>query len=128
MTAKNNSRLGKAEIETIIDNLPSIIIVLNSNLIILLANKMASRFAKKPKADFVGMKGGDAFLCVRSKDCPRVCGYGPACKQCFLRNTVEETFGAGRDCSMVEGQMEFEGIGCRWLQVSTTYLKSNNII
>lgn len=118
----------KVDIEQIIDNLPSAIIVLNRETLILLANRMASMFANRAKDHFFGLRGGDAFNCIHANDVIEGCGYGPVCKFCTLRNTFEETFRTLSGIMMVEAEMEFYSKGKRDLRLSTTYLAENDIV
>ena len=79
MSLAYQSKLYPVEIEQVIDNLPSAIIVVDSDNRVLLANRMALTFSQKSKEAFFGLRGGEAFGCVNSNKSPEGCGYAPEC-------------------------------------------------
>ena len=113
---------GKVELELVIDNLPNAIIVLDRDRRVLMANKMAEKFASKSRDEFYGLYGGDAFGCVNSKIDPRGCGFAPICEFCKVKNAVLDTFRTGVSKSFVETEMTFVDIGKRYLSISTILL------
>ena len=70
------------EMEPVIDNLPSAIIVVDRDRRVLLANQMAVAFTRKSQEEFFGLRGGEAFGCVNSSTVPEGCGFAPACEFC----------------------------------------------
>ncbi len=118
----------QAGVETIIDNLPSAVIVLNHSMQILIANRMAENMANSTKENLCGIRGGNALHCAHSIDVREGCGFGPACKKCLMRSTVEDSFRTHSDHSMVETSMEFLTLGKRFLCLSTTYLLDGDIV
>ena len=119
--------LQDALIEVVIDNLPTAIIVLDRNTSIVLANNMATDFSKKSKEHLFGMRGGEAFGCIHVNDDPKGCGYGGKCRECVIRNTVEQTFMFKINQSNIEAPMTFIDLGNRILSVSTTWLAENDL-
>jgi PAS domain S-box-containing protein len=55
-----------------------------------------------------GLRGGDTLRCLHSLDDPKGCGYGPFCEICVVRNTVLETFKAGKGFLQKEAQLPFD--------------------
>lgn len=110
------------EIELVIDNLPSAIIVVDQNRKVLLANKTAEMFAHKSKKEFYGRYVGEAFGCVNSRTVPAGCGHAPACAFCTVKNTVLETLDSKEGKTGIETRMHFFDAGERTLRISTTYL------
>lgn len=115
-------------IETVINYLPSAILVLDTDTEIVLANKMAVQFANKSKIHLFGLRGGEAFDCIHAEDDPKGCGYGEACKHCMIRNTVETTIQTKKNSVNVEAPMEFIDKGQRVLTISTTWLSNNQLV
>ncbi|HUU29793.1 MAG TPA: histidine kinase dimerization/phospho-acceptor domain-containing protein, partial [archaeon] len=109
----------------IIDNLPVAIVVLDSDNKILLANRMAGKFAGRPPKDLPGFHVGEAFQCIHAQDDPEGCGYGPSCSSCIVGKTIDNTFKTDKACSMIEGAVEFEGQGKKIVRLSAEYLEQN---
>lgn len=117
-----------ALIEQVIDNFPAAVIVLDSQTNIVLANKVAEMFANKSRLKLFGMRGGEAFGCIHSHDDPQGCGYGDACRECVVRNTVESTIKTKKDLANVEAPMTFFDKGNRILSLATTWLDENQLV
>jgi len=115
-------------LETVIDNLSSAVIVLDSNTTILLANKMATIFARRAKEEFIGLRCGEAFQCVHAHDDPRGCGHSEACGSCMIMKTVDTTIREEAGRQNVETVMEFKGPGERILRISTTFIDTEEIV
>ena len=115
-------------VESVIDNLPSAVIVFDRDILILLANEMATQIANRTKDQFPGLRGGEAFNCVHSKDVPEGCGHGPECRHCTVKATVERSFRARSNLMMVEAEMEFLNLGRRNLRLSAIYLAENDAV
>jgi len=115
-------------LESIIDNLPSAILVMDRTLTILLANKMAAMLANKAKEEFFGSQPGEAINCVHWRTDPRGCGYSYHCRFCGVRSTVEETIRTRRNFAMVEATLNFEHLGERILSVNTSYIKEHDMV
>jgi len=90
--------LGKSEAElfTILNNVPSILIVVDRERRVHRFNKVAVEFGRRTGDEMIGLHGGEALRCLHSLDDPRGCGYCPFCETCVVRNTVLETFKTGK--------------------------------
>jgi len=128
MYTMQDYQLQHAIIESVIDYLPTAIIVLDTDTHIVLANKGAEDLAQKTRAHLFGLGGGDAFDCVHAHDDPRGCGYGFDCKKCILRHTVEQTISSKQGQTNVDIPMTFIEAGKRVLRISTSWLDDNKLV
>ncbi len=115
-------------IKTVIENLQTVIIVLDLNTEIVYANTMAEMFSGKSRNRLSGLRGGVAFNCIHANDHADRCGFGPHCKDCMVRSTVEKTLSTGQNHSNVEARVEFTDKGEKFLTVSTQYLKDHELV
>ena len=99
MTCAYQTSSFAVDMETVIDNLPSAVIVVDRDRRVLLANQQAAVLARKSKAEFFGLRGGEAFGCVNSTQVPEGCGFAPECEFCTVRGAVMETFAERRGAS-----------------------------
>ena len=70
------------------------VFIVNEEVRILAANKMAETLLGKPKEKFVGLLGGEALECVYAR-LPGGCGNTVHCVTCAIRNTVTSTIQSG---------------------------------
>ena len=78
MTVAYQTSSFAVDMETVIDNLPSAVIVVDRDRRVLLANRQAVVLAHKSKEEFFGLRGGEAFGCVNSAGCPKAAGLRPS--------------------------------------------------
>ncbi len=100
-------RDNETELQAIYDNVPIAIILLDSDRRIIKANKKAladNNFTKGEIADF---RSGDIMRCIHASDSPHGCGYGDACTECVIRNTVKETFDFGKNLQQVYAEFYY---------------------
>jgi hypothetical protein len=114
------------DMETVIDNLPSAVIVVDRDRRVLLANRWAVTMAQKSKAEFFGLRGGEAFGCVNSTRTPEGCGYAPECEFCKVRGTVMETFEARCGHIGVEAELTVTGMVRIPVRISTNFIVSQD--
>lgn len=50
-------------------------------------------------------RGGEALHCIHSTETPNGCGHAPACKNCVIRNSVNEAF-QGKRMHREEAKLE----------------------
>ena len=110
------------DLESVIDNLPSAVIVVNRERRVLVANKMAALFAAKSKDGLSNLRAGEAFGCTNSTLVTEGCGHAPPCNVCIVRNTVIETFKEKAGRSRVEASLTFFDKGRRYLRVTTAFI------
>jgi len=72
-------------------NVPSLILLVDENLKILDANKSVEEFSGKTSKEINQELPGAVLKCIRGNKQPG-CGNHPECKECPLRNAIEQTF------------------------------------
>ena len=127
MTTHENDLQGSL-LETVIDNLPSAVLIIDRNLRIVLANKTAEELAGKSRNFLFGLRGGEALHCINSNKDPRGCGYDINCNGCKIRNSVLGTFESKKDVRMTETKMELINSDIHTLQLSTRYIADYDFV
>ncbi|MCF8111836.1 MAG: response regulator [Desulfobacteraceae bacterium] len=89
-------------LEAIYRNAPLVLMVVDENRRIKQINGFASQFAGRPAEEMLGLRGGEALRCLHAIDHHEGCGFGQACKQCVIRNTVLDTLINGTTNLQVE--------------------------
>jgi nitrogen-specific signal transduction histidine kinase len=110
------------DIEKLIDNLPSAVLVVDYELTIQLANRFAKMFADRLHKDIIGLKPGDAFKCVNVGHAGQMCGTEESCKMCFAVNLVRDLIENQRHKVFAEGQVELVDHGSMDLKVTAINL------
>ncbi len=75
------------------------------------ANVAAATFAGRSTAEMIRLRGGEALRCVHSLDDPQGCGFGAFCKQCQVRQTVQDTLETGQSHFQVEASLSISAAG-----------------
>jgi hypothetical protein len=78
-----------------LDSLEAPVIVIDSTVRVMNANKQARVLLNKESKDIEGFRGGDVFECAFAK-LPGGCGNTVHCDACTIRNTVMDTFQSGK--------------------------------
>ncbi|MBW2193835.1 MAG: hypothetical protein JRF27_08630 [Deltaproteobacteria bacterium] len=78
--------------ETVLDAVPSPILIVDDNIRIHGYNLAAAPLFEKEPERALRMKCGDAFYCIHSEETPAGCGGGEACKKCVIRSAVSESY------------------------------------
>jgi PAS domain S-box-containing protein len=94
--AEQAAREREEEVVAIYENAPVIMLLVNAQRHIQKANKVAERFTGTSAADLLGRSVGDALHCPYARDDSRGCGFGPHCRNCALRQTINNTIETGR--------------------------------
>ncbi len=111
--AHDDLRNSKAEITAMIENVPLIMLLVDSERRVRKANVAAARFANRSQDDMVGRRSGEALRCLHSLDVPEGCGFGPSCVTCAVRRTILDTFETGDNRRGVEARISFDHGGRR---------------
>lgn len=90
---------------TILNNVPVMIILVDSDRRVLEANQAALAFASRPESEVIGVRGGEALGCLHALDDPQGCGFGENCQTCVVRSTVISTLQTGRSYRNVDGTL-----------------------
>nr|WP_049891104.1 PAS domain S-box protein [Methanohalobium evestigatum] len=117
------------ELKAVYENVPVVIMLVDSDRRILKLNKNAELFAGSSAKNLKGLRGGDALGCLHSLDDPEGCGFGPHCKNCKVRNTVLDTFNTGTNYNNVEVNLPFIVNGYEkhlTLLLSTSFINTDN--
>ena len=102
-------RPNHAALETILENAPALMVLVDADRRVIKANLSAATFACRPDPEeMVGLLGGDALRCLHALSAPEGCGSGPACQECALRKTVLETLATGLPQHRVRARLEHQ--------------------
>jgi PAS domain S-box-containing protein len=95
-------RRSQTELKTIYENAPIMMVVLDISMQVLYANKAFTEFVGRQIEDIKKERACGVIGCLRAKDDPRGCGYGPQCASCNVRNAMLEALETGRTFSGIE--------------------------
>ncbi|MBN1782710.1 GAF domain-containing protein [bacterium] len=84
------------ELLAIYDLSPVAMILMDHERQVRRVNRTAADYSDRQLTDMTGLRGGEALRCLHAMDDPRGCGFGPSCKTCRIRATVEETYKTGQ--------------------------------
>ncbi|SMD08374.1 PAS domain S-box-containing protein [Desulfocicer vacuolatum DSM 3385] len=114
--------------ETIFSNLPLFIMIIDfqGNVEDMSALLLKSTGLNLEKENPI--KGGELLKCIHHQDNPEGCGFGPHCKTCEIRRTIQNTINTGESHYKVEAELiSFDRIiGKRILLLSTALLKQSD--
>jgi len=81
----------KTEIfKTVFDAMPSLVFVVDDDVRIHEYNAAAGKLLSDKREAILKRRGGEVLNCLHSKDVPEGCGRAPFCKDCVIRNSVNE--------------------------------------
>ena len=120
--------IGSVKLETVIDNLPLVVLVLDTDRRIEMANKKAEEFTNICRKEMIGKRPGDAFSCEFANYNERGCGYAPECESCFGRNQIMETIEAKSDKLAGEGQLYTRKHGLLDLKMTSVFLSAMEMV
>jgi len=78
--------------EALLNAIPMPVFIVDEDLVVNNVNHTAMDVFNLVGSDVLSGRWGSALQCVRSGDHPSGCGYGPACKDCTIRNSVADCF------------------------------------
>ncbi len=93
------------ELSAIYENTPNPMLLVDKDWKIRKANAASVKIAGRSRNELVGIGCGDALHCIHATDDPRGCGYGDACRQCVIRNTIQDTFRSGTSRKQIAAEM-----------------------
>ena len=94
MTTEDN--LNADMFRAIFDAIPSFAFVVDDDLRIQAYNVAAAELFSGERAAILKHRGGVALHCLHSSEVPEGCGHAPFCKECVVRNSVNEAFQGSR--------------------------------
>lgn len=118
----------RKELQTIYDNAPVMLSVIDINGQILFANQLFSMFLGLEENEFVNGAFGGVVGCINSMFDPRGCGYSFNCRNCSLRTAIEQTFSTGIGLQNIEYQstINIKGISKEVSLLGSTALIETN--
>lgn len=115
------------DLKTLIDNLPSAIIVVNTEQKILLSNKLAKELSSLEEKDMHGKRGGDILGCIYSEEDSKGCGFSKFCSFCAAKQAVERSFAESRNIDRFETDMATHSMGARSFKMTVTFIRMDEI-
>jgi PAS domain S-box-containing protein len=103
----------RAELQSIYDNSPVMMCVLDAERRVLFANRAFAVFVNVSEPDLHIGRAGDVLGCINAQDDPRGCSFGESCQGCALRSAIEESFRTERGLQDVERTFMLERDGVR---------------
>jgi PAS domain S-box-containing protein len=109
VTARRQSEQALADqralLDTIYEQAPVVILLLDSELRVRKANRAATQVADRRDSDMPGLLCGDALCCVHAAESGGGCGQTEHCPACVIRNTVTAQFSRDRPSDNVEVEL-----------------------
>jgi len=108
---------------------PVAIVMIDSSRLVYDLNEAALELSDLGHEEAVGRSPGEVFKCM-SVELGEICGEGPDCPHCPIRNRVNETFDTGR--ILIEKRAVFRTVTesgemvVKWLMISTEKIRFNN--
>ncbi len=84
------------DFETFFEELPCAVLVLGEGLRLVSFNRSAFDYMYDGTPEVLNLLVGDAIGCVHASEGPNGCGTTPACRDCALRKTAEDTLRTGK--------------------------------
>ena len=78
------------------DAFPSLVFVVDQDVRIQDYNTAASSLLGAERTVVLQQRAGDILNCIHSRETPEGCGTAPHCKDCIVRNAVQEAFQGNR--------------------------------
>lgn len=110
-------------LKNIIDNLPSAVIVVDSDRRVLMANKMAQIFSGEDENSLIGRRPGGVMGCVHAVESPEGYGCLKSCKFCEAKSAIERAFREKVDIEPFEALIETEQRGPLYFKFTVTFLE-----
>ncbi len=85
----------RAELETVYENSPIMMCVLNQDQKVVYANKHLLEYLHTTLEELRNFRASNAFGCPNAYEHPKGCGYGGSCQNCQLRSAIADTIATG---------------------------------
>ena len=117
---------GQNELAAILARTPLFMMVVDEERRVRKVSDAVLKFTNRVIAEVMGLRGGEALRCVHHLDDPNGCGYGPKCRSCTVRRTVQDTLETGKSYEKVEASLSFieDAESERSLLISTTLIEN----
>jgi PAS domain S-box-containing protein len=93
------------ELDSIFENTPIILLLIDSKCRVLNVNKAGINDSKHNKSKLTSLLAGEAIRCVNSIRTKENCGKGELCNNCVVVNTIQKTFKTKQNQDQVEGSL-----------------------
>ena len=93
------------QLTAILTGSPIPMFVVDSEVVVTQVNPSVESFTGREAGQLIGLRAGEAIRCLHSLDDPDGCGYGPSCKTCRVRGSVNETLNEGREIHQAEAEL-----------------------
>lgn len=117
------------ELNTIFDNAPMLLLLVNEEGKVLNINRAATRYSNKGSSELINNLGGEVLKCINSYPKSEGCGKFPSCDACVIRNTLKKTFKTRNNQNKVEGSLILNINGTdtiKYFLISTIYIDTEN--
>ena len=95
-------------LRNLFDALPSMLFVVDEDVRILFWNAAAAALVGTNAEQVIKKRGGEALHCIHATDVPEGCGRAEYCKDCVVRQSVNEAF-RGNKIFRKKTRMELQG-------------------
>jgi PAS domain-containing protein len=92
-------------LRSLLDAIPSFVFAVDEDVRILEYNTAVDGLLGKGRQDILRRRGGDLLHCIHATETPGGCGQAPFCRNCVIRNGVNEVF-RGQSCVRRRMKME----------------------
>ncbi len=96
---KNKDNIKSAEnldslemFKAVFDAMPSLVFIVDEDVRIQEYNAAAAKLLSDKKENILQRRGGEVLNCIHSTDVPQGCGHATVCKNCVVRNSVNQAF------------------------------------
>ncbi len=117
------------ELQTIYDNAPVMMALIDNERRILFSNKAFTNVANLADEIIVEPRIGAVIGCINASNDKLGCGYGSKCKDCNLRTSIAQTFKTGKGFQNIDYTFRYKsdkGISERNLIGSTAIIQHKN--
>ncbi|MCP4711331.1 MAG: PAS domain S-box protein, partial [Planctomycetes bacterium] len=118
-------RKSEAELSTIYQNAPIIMLLIDEDCHVVKTNQAAQENAEIHHSQVNEFRCGDVLQCINRLKDPAGCGYSHDCEHCVLRNTIIDTFATKSTHYRVEAPVQINIDG---QSVNFYYLVSTSLI
>ncbi len=103
--AEEELRERERQLTAILTGSPIPMFVVDSDVVVTQVNPSVESFTGRGAEQLIGLRAGEAIRCLHSLDDPDGCGYGPSCKTCMVRGSVNATLKGGREIRQAEAEL-----------------------
>ena len=115
------------ELSAIFANIPLLMLVMDQDRRVEKISDSVLSFSGRNEEEILGLRGGEAIRCIHHLDDPNGCGYGPSCKNCGVRQVVQDTLDNGTNHFQFEANLTFQNDTKkeRYLLISSSFLNTS---